>query len=71
MMTINLFIHFRNGKNGFFPISHGWEKKNEDRKKNHIKRDSQITRSFRFNRYYSTIRRLMVCILIRVITLVN
>lgn len=71
MMTINLFIHFRNGKNGFFPISHGWEKKNEDRKKNPIKRDSQITRSFRSNRYYSTIRRLMVCILIRVITLVN
>jgi hypothetical protein len=71
MMTINLFIHFRNGKNGFFPISHGWEKKNKDRKKNSIKRDSQKTRSFRSNRYYSTIRRLMVCILIRVITLVN
>lgn len=49
MMTINLFIHFRNGKNGFFPISHGWEKKNEDRKKNPIKRDSQKTRSFRSN----------------------
>lgn len=47
MMTINLFIHFRNGKNDFFPISHGWEKKNEDRKKNSIKRDSQKTRSFR------------------------
>ena len=29
MMTINLFIHSWNGKNGFFPISHGWEKKNE------------------------------------------
>lgn len=71
MMTINLFIHFRNGKNGFFPISHGWEKKNEDRNKNHIKRDSTKTRSFRSNRHYSTIRRLMVCILIRVITLVN
>lgn len=47
-MTINQFIHFRNGKNGFFPISHGWEKKKEDRKKNRIKRDSQITRSFRY-----------------------
>lgn len=47
MMTINLFIHFRNGKNGFFPISYGWEKKNRDRKKNPIKRDSLKTRSFR------------------------
>ena len=70
-MTINLFIHFRNGKNGFFPISHGWEKKNRDRKKNSIKWDSQKTRSFRSKPYYNTIRRLMVCILIRVITLVN
>ena len=71
MMTINLFIHFRNGKNGFFPISYGWEKKNRDRKKNPIRRDSPKTRSFRSNPYYNTIRRLMVCILIRVITLVN
>ena len=71
MMTINLLIHLRNGRNGFFPISHGWEKKNKDRKKNSIKRDSQKTRSFRSKPYYSTIRRLMVCILIRVITLVN
>ena len=47
MMTINLLIHLRNGKNGFFPISHGWEKKKEDRKKNRIKRDSPKTRSFR------------------------
>ena len=38
MMTINLFIHFRNGKNGFCPISHGWEKKNEDRKKESYKK---------------------------------
>ena len=45
-MTINLLIHLRNGKNGFFPISHGWEKKNKDRKKNSIKRDSPKTRSF-------------------------
>ncbi len=71
MMTINLLIHLRNGKNDFFQISHGWKKKNRDRKKNPIKRDSPKTRSFRSNRYYSTIRRLMVCILIRVITLVN
>ena len=59
MMTINLFIHFRNGKNGFFPISHGWEKKNEDGKKNSIKRDSPKTRSFRSKPYYNTFRRLM------------
>lgn len=70
-MTINLLIHPRNGRNGFFPISHGWEKKNRERKKNPIKRDSPKTRSFRSKPYYSTIRRLMVCILIRVITLVN
>ncbi len=71
MMTINLLIHLRNGKNDFLPISHGWEKKNEDRKKNSIKRDSTKTRSFRSKPYYNTIRRLMLCILIRVITLVN
>lgn len=71
MMTINLLIHLRNGKNDFSQISHGWKKKNRDRKKESDKRDSPKIRSFRSNPYYYTIRRLMVCILTRVITLVN
>ena len=37
MMTINLFIHLRNGKNDFFPISYGWEKKTYIEKRFYIK----------------------------------